>query len=222
MKDIGILFDLDGTLLDTLEDLTDATNQVLTQFGYPRRSREEVRRFVGNGARNWVQWSVPQDTDPARTEQVFQAFQEYYSTHCQEKTRPYGGIPEALEALRQAGYPMAIVSNKPDGAVKSLCRQYFPGLYARGETPDCPRKPDPAMVRAAAREIGVAAERCIYVGDSEVDVETGFRAGMPVVSVTWGFRPAEVIRAAGGEIFCHSPGALTDAVKEVEKRAYGI
>ena len=179
---IGFLFDLDGTLLNTLEDLADGTNHALASFGYPRRTLEEVRRFVGNGAANLIAQAVPAGRDPAP---VLKAFQAYYPTHCRIKTSPYPGIPEALAELRKK-YPIAIVSNKPDAAVKPLCAHYFPGIFALGETAGCPRKPDPAMVRKAMEAIGVTD--CVYVGDSEVDVLTAKNAGVPCVSVLWGFR----------------------------------
>ncbi len=198
---IGILWDLDGTLLDTLDDLMDGVNYALTRFGYPLRTREEVRRFVGNGAKNLIGRAVPEGADPAP---VFEVFQGYYADHCQIKTKPYDGIMEALEQLEQ--YPMAVVSNKPDGAVKTLCAQYFPGVYARGESTDCPRKPAPDMVRKAMADIGV--EGCVYVGDSEVDVLTANNAGVPCLSVLWGFRDREEIEKAGGRYFCADVEAL--------------
>ena len=193
---IGILWDLDGTLLDTLEDLADGVNYALAQFGYPRRTLEEVRRFVGNGAFNLIRQAVPEGTDPVP---VFDCFKTYYNAHCQIKTRPYEGIPAVLADLGQR-YPMAVVSNKPDSAVKPLCLQYFPGLYARGESTDCPRKPAPDMVLKAMADLSV--DSCIYVGDSEVDVLTARNAGVPCLSVLWGFRDRQEIRDAGGAHFC--------------------
>ena len=130
---IGILFDLDGTLLNTLEDLADSTNAALASFGYPARTLEEVRRFVGNGAANLIAQAVPEGCDPAP---VLKAFQAYYPAHCQIKTAPYPGIERALAVLKEK-YPVAIVSNKPDAAVKPLCAHYFPGIFALGETADC-------------------------------------------------------------------------------------
>ena len=135
----GILFDLDGTLLNTLEDLMDATNRSLARFGYPQRSLEEVRRFVGNGAGRLIAQAVPEGADPAP---VLAAFQADYPEHCQVKTAPYPGILEALATLAKK-YPIAIVSNKPDAAVKPLCAEYFPGVFALGETKDCPGSPLP-------------------------------------------------------------------------------
>lgn len=203
---IGVLFDLDGTLLDTLEDLMDGVNYALTQFGYPLRTLEEVRRFVGNGARRLIEQAVPAGAD---SEAVLKVFQLYYAAHCQIKTGAYPGIPAALEELA-ARYPIAIVSNKPDRAVKPLCEQYFPGVYARGESADCPRKPAPDMVNKAMEAIG--ADACIYVGDSEVDVLTAANAGAKCVSVLWGFRDREVIQAAGGSCFCTTAEEMVAAI----------
>lgn len=205
----GILWDLDGTLLDTLEDLADAVNFALQQFGYPIRSIEEVRTFVGNGARRLIERSVPAGEDAG---EVFDVFRAYYNANCQVKTKPYDGI---MEALRQLGekYPMAVVSNKPDSAVKPLCAEYFPGLYARGESTDCPRKPAPDMVFKAMEAIGV--EHCIYVGDSEVDVLTARNAGVPCLSVLWGFRNRAEIIDAGGDHFCENTKELVEKLEEL-------
>ena len=189
----GILFDLDGTLLDTLEDLLDATNYALAAYDFPPRTLPELRRFVGNGAWNQMRLSVPEGTPAETIQAVLDTYKPYYTAHCQNKTRPYPGIPEALAALQEK-YPIAIVSNKPDGAVKALCQQYFPGIYALGEDPQCPRKPAPDMVYKAMKAIG--AEKCIYVGDSEVDVLTAQNAGVPCVAVLWGFRDREDLASA--------------------------
>ena len=198
----GILFDLDGTLLDTLEDLADAVNFTMDHYGYPRRSLEEVRRFVGNGARRLIALAVPEGAD---AEAAFQTFKAYYDAHCRIKTRPYPGILQVLTELA-AEYPVAIVSNKPDSAVKSLCADYFPGIYALGESPECPRKPAPDMVRRAMEIIGV--DRCVYVGDSEVDVATGRNSGMPCYACTWGYRDTDVLLAAGADILVDSAEEL--------------
>ena len=127
MKNTAIIWDLDGTLLDTLEDLADATNAAMDRFGFPRRTLEEVRRFVGNGAKRLLIQAVPAGSSDEKVEQVLAWFQSYYAGHCRIKTRPYAGVLEALEALRALGYPMAVVSNKPDSAVKPLAAEYFPG-----------------------------------------------------------------------------------------------
>ena len=209
---IGILFDLDGTLLATLEDLHSSTNHEMRQFGYPEHSIDAVRRFVGNGARRLFEQAVPEGGD---VEAALEAFQSWYPNHCQIKTKAYDGIPEALEILKEK-YPLAIVSNKPDAAVKVLCADYFPGIYARGESADCPRKPAPDMVFKAMEAIGV--EACIYVGDSEVDVLTAQNAGVPCLSVLWGFRDKADMEEVGGNIFCKN---TADLVAKLEEMIHG-
>lgn len=208
----GILFDLDGTLLDTLEDLLDATNYALKAHGYPQRTLPELRRFVGNGAYNQMRLSVPEGTAPEDIQKVLDTYKPYYTAHCQVKTKPYAGVLEQLSKLGEA-YPIAIVSNKPDSAVKALCADYFPGIYALGEASGCPRKPAPDMVYQAMKAIG--AESCIYVGDSEVDVATAKNAGVPCVSVLWGFRDREDMEAAGGRIFCEKTEDLAGIIQNI-------
>ena len=210
---IGILWDLDGTLLDTLQDLADGTNHALRQFGYPERTVEEVRRFVGNGAQRLIEQAVPAGADVA---EVLEAFYAYYNAHCRVKTKPYDGILDALAELERR-FPMAVVSNKPDTAVKRLCAQYFSGLYARGESADCPRKPAPDMIYKAMDAVGV--ETCIYVGDSEVDVATARNAGVPCLSVLWGFRDSQTLLNAGADHFCAAceelPGVISKMAGEI-------
>jgi phosphoglycolate phosphatase len=205
----GILFDLDGTLLNTLDDLENGVNHTLDQLGYPRRTKEEVRRFVGNGARRLMELAIPSGED---VEIALREFQHYYGTHCQILTQPYRGIPEALTRITRR-YPVAIVSNKPDGAVKSLCAQYFPGVYAIGESQGCPRKPAPDMVYKAMADLGV--DRCIYVGDSEVDVLTAKNANVPCLSVLWGFRDKSEMEAVGGTNFCEKPEDLPEWIESL-------
>lgn len=212
----AVIFDLDGTLLDTLEDLHAATNAVLTQFGYPCRSVEEVRRFVGNGAKQLIQQAVPEG-ERERVPQVLTAFQRYYATHCDIRTRPYDGIPKMLNRLGEK-YPLAVVSNKPDSAVGALARIYFPHLYARGESADCPRKPAPDMVFKAMEALN--AERCIYVGDSEVDVLTAQNANVPCLSVTWGFRDAEILKQAGAKFFCHRVEDIEEKIENMLENVF--
>lgn len=207
----AILFDLDGTLLDTLGDLHAAVNHVLRQFGYPERTMAEVCRFVGNGAARLIHLAVPEGAEEAP---VLAVFQEYYAANCDVLTKPYPGIPETLAVLAER-YPLAVVSNKPDRAVKELAAIYFPALYARGESSDCPRKPAPDMVKKAMAAIG--AENCVYVGDSDVDIVTAKNAGVPCVSVTWGFRGEAELRAAGAECFCHDPSDLPNAIRQILK-----
>lgn len=206
----GILWDLDGTLLDTLEDLADAVNYALAQYGYPPRTIEDVRNFVGSGAKRLILQAVPEGSEDEVG--VFETFHSYYHEHCQVKTKPYAGILEALAQLGEK-YPMAVVSNKPDSAVKILCARYFPAMYARGESTDCPRKPAPDMVIKAMADIGV--DSCVYVGDSDVDVQTARNAGVPCLSVLWGFRNREEIAAAGGVHFCAGTEELVEKIEEI-------
>ena len=205
----AILFDLDGTLLDTLEDLKDAVNYTLRSKGYPERTLEEVRCFVGNGARNLMELAVPAGAD---VEEALSDFRIYYNAHCQVKTRPYAGIEAVLDILKKE-HPVAIVSNKPDSAVKTLCADYFPGTYALGEAADCPRKPAPDMVYKAMKELGV--QQCIYVGDSEVDVLTAKNAGVPCISVLWGFRNREELVQAGADCFCEKTEEIPRKIEEL-------
>ena len=205
---VGILWDLDGTLLDTLDDLADSVNYGLEQHGHPRRSREEIRRFVGGGAKHLLAQAAPEGAD---IYPVQESFWSHYSAHCQDKTKPYEGILSALERLGK--YPMAVVSNKPDAAVKPLCAQHFPGMYARGVDWDCPRKPAPDMVNQTMEILGI--DICVYVGDSEVDVQTAQNAGVPCLSVLWGFRDRDEIEEAGGNRFCEDPADLPEMLEQM-------
>lgn len=210
----AIIFDLDGTLLDTLADLHAATNAALRQFDYPPRTLDEVRAFVGNGAQVLIRQAVPAGEEQ-RVPQVLAAFQSYYAAHCDEQTRPYDGVPQMLAALAER-YALAVVSNKPDIAVKALAKRYFPTLYARGESADCPRKPAPDMVYRAMEALG--ASRCVYVGDSEVDVLTAQNAHVPCLSVTWGFRDMATLQSAGATHFCHRAEDVAQSIEKLLER----
>ncbi len=212
---IGILFDLDGTLLNTLEDLTDGVNHTLAQFGYPPKTAAQIRSYLGNGARQLVALSMP-GADAPDVDAVLEVYRAYYSTHCQIKTAPYAGIPQALEILSEK-YPIAVVSNKPDSATKPLCAQYFPGIYALGEKADCPRKPAPDMLKKAMADIGV--DTCVYVGDSEVDVLTAKNTGVPCVAVSWGYRDRDVLKESKPAFICDD---TQDLVEMIEKAAQTI
>ena len=199
---IGVLLDLDGTLLNTLEDLADGVNVAMAHFGYPLRTLDEVRHFVGNGVGHLLRCAAPEGADLQAVTEVFMA---WYGVHCQDKTRPYDGILDALDQLKK-DYPIAVVSNKPDSAVKQLCQSLFAGVYGLGQTEEIPRKPAPDMVFAAMKELGV--EKCIYVGDSEVDLKTAQNAGVPCISVLWGFRNRQELVEAGATCFCDHPSQL--------------
>ena len=209
---LGILFDLDGTLLDTLEDLYISINYVLDKLGYPARSRAEVRHFVGNGAYRLMEQAIPAGAD---VNEALEEFLIHYNSTCNDGfTAPYPGVPEMLAQLQKT-YPVAVVSNKPDAAVKSLCEKYFPGIPALGVTDEIPRKPAPDMVYKTMEVLGV--DRCIYVGDSEVDVLTAKNANVPCLSVLWGFRDKEEIEEIGGNIFCTEVSQVPAAIAEIAK-----
>lgn len=196
-----VIFDLDGTLLNTLEDLTDSVNYAMEKFGFPVHTIEEIRSFVGNGAPKLIERSIPQGTENPSYEAVLAAFKEYYAAHCEDRTNPYEGIMELLAQLKEKGCRMAVVSNKFDGAVKRLCKKYFGEYFeaAIGESADVKRKPAPDTVYRALRELSCDGSRAVYVGDSEVDIQTAQNASLPCISVTWGFRTEEQLRAAGAQ-----------------------
>jgi len=213
MTDIStIIFDLDGTLLNTLDDLADGVNYALHQFGFPAKSIEDIRRFVGNGVRNLMELSIPDGLKNPDFAACLHAFKEYYSENMQNKTRPYEGVLELLLVLREAGYKTAIVSNKFDKAVKELNRQYFGDQIpvAIGESPLIHKKPAPDCVYEALKELGVPACEAIYVGDSEVDMQTAKNAGLPSVGVTWGFRDKEILMKEGADYMINHPLELID------------
>lgn len=205
-----VIFDLDGTLLNTLEDLTDAVNHALSVCGMETRTTREVRRFVGNGIRNLMIRAVPLGADNPKFEQAFGEFREYYRAHCKEKTRPYEGVMELLLRLKQNGYHLAIVSNKADFAVKELWETYFGDLIdaAVGEREGISRKPAGDTVLQALRQMGVTAERAVYVGDSDVDIQTAQNVGIPCISVTWGFRDRGFLEEHRATCFADTPQEL--------------
>ena len=209
-----IIFDLDGTLLDTLDDLMDATNYALGQLGWPLRTKDEIRRFVGNGIGKLIERAVPAGTDSAGIAKALALFTPYYDIHKQDKTAPYEGIPEMLKALKSKGRTLAVVSNKFDAAVKALMPEYFPGLIdaAAGEAEaiGIPKKPHPAMVHGVITALRADPRTSVYVGDSDVDLQTAQNAGLPCISVLWGFRDEEFLRAHGGTTFVHSPAELAE------------
>ena len=195
----AVLFDMDGTLLDTLEDLCDSTNHALRQMGYPPRGLEEIRRFIGNGAEKQIRRAVPEGTSEEKIMETLAAFRAYYQDHCQIKTKVYDGLLDMLSELKEKGVKMAVVSNKPDAAVKKLNREYFGDRldYAIGPSDGVRCKPYPDMAEEALKALGVEKKDAVFVGDSEVDVQTGLNAGLDVIAVSWGFRSREVVIEAG-------------------------
>lgn len=215
-----IIFDLDGTLLNTLEDLYLSTNAALQSCGFPARTMEEVRQFVGNGVRNLMRRAVPEGEENPRFEECFRAFREHYAVHLNDHTGPYEGIMELLEKLRKMGCPAAIVSNKLDSAVKELNRSFFGELIpvAIGESEGVRRKPEPDTVYAAMGELGVSREDCIYVGDSEVDLQTAKNCRIPCVCVSWGFRGRETLESLGAERIVDTAEELLQVIEGLSEK----
>ncbi len=207
-----VIFDLDGTLLNTLDDLSDAVNYALEAHDMPTRSLQEVRSFVGNGIRLLVERAVPVGTPAPLIEECFATFRAYYLTHSRVKTAPYEGVLELLRTLKAQGYKMAIVSNKFQAGVDELAQSLFCGLVpvAIGERVGIPTKPDPALVQIALKELGASKEEAVYVGDSDVDVLTAKNAGLDLIAVTWGFRDEDFLREKGATVFAHAPADIPD------------
>lgn len=207
MKYSLAIFDMDGTILDTLEDLCDSVNHILTLHNMPTRSLDEVRSFVGNGIRLLVERAVADGTDKDILEVIFAEFAEYYDSHCAIKTRAYDGIIDLLKQLKKSGIKTAVVSNKPDSAVQALCEEHFPGLFdaAAGVKPNVRTKPAPDMVNGVLDALSIDREDAVYIGDSEVDIATAKNSSLPCISVNWGFRDEEFLRKNGSEIIVSKP-----------------
>ena len=208
------VFDLDGTLLDTLEDLYLATNQALTRHGLPCRTRDEVRLFVGNGVEMLIRRAVPTGTDEETILAVLADFKTAYAAICEDHTKPYDGILDMLTALRERGIRVAVVSNKFDAATKKLCEKYFGDLVqvAIGERAGVRKKPAPDTVYEALKELGVTADHAVYIGDSDVDIRTAENCGMPCISVTWGLRDKDFLIENGAKTLVDSPETLLGVI----------
>lgn len=212
-----IVFDLDGTLLNTLEDLADSTNYALRQYGFAERTLEEIRAFVGNGVRKLIERALPEGAENPLFNSVFSCFKSYYVDHCMEKTGLYAGIPEMLHELKSAGYHLAIVSNKLQSGVDELYEHYFSDTVevAVGERPELNRKPAPDMVLLALETLGVSTDEAVYVGDSDVDVATARNSGLPCISVLWGFRDKEFLVQHGAHCFAQTPEEICRIIKSM-------
>ena len=212
-----VIFDLDGTLLNTLEDLADAVNFVMRKNHYPQRTIEEVRRFVGNGIRRLMELAVPENISETEFEQVFEEFKNYYTEHCQIKTCAYDGVMPLLKHLDENGYAMAIVSNKNHAAVCELNDIYFKDYIevAIGQKDGIRKKPAPDTVVQALKELGKTKERAVYVGDSEVDFATAKNSGMDCVLVTWGFRTEEELAGCMPKAWIQNPEELLAVLETV-------
>lgn len=210
------IFDLDGTLLNTLDDLAASTNHALRSMGMPERTIEEVRRFVGNGVHKLIERAVPEGSSPVVVDEALSRFRQHYLEHNLDTTRPYDGIEEMLKRLKARGCRLAIVSNKFYAATQELARHFFPDTIevaiGEHEAEGIRRKPAPDTVEEALRQLGVGKEGAVYVGDSDVDVLTARNSGLPCISVLWGFRTKEFLLQHGAAVFASSPADICDCL----------
>ena len=212
MKYSTYIFDLDGTLLDTLADLAAAVNYALRQHGMPEHTIDDVRRFVGNGVRKLMERAIPDGEKNLDFEATFATFREYYMHHSLDTTRPYPGIIETLEALKAKGCRLAVVSNKMMAATKELCQHFFADTIevaiGENEAAGIRKKPAPDTVFEALRQLGEEKDSAVYVGDSDVDLETANNSGLPCISVLWGFRDRDFLIQHGAKAFISAPSEL--------------
>ena len=208
MNECAVIFDLDGTLLDTLDDLANAVNYMMRRYGFPERTRTAIRRFLGNGARDLMRRSVPANIEGEDFEKILAEYMEYYNAHSQILTKPYDGVLPLLEELKARGIKTAVVSNKPDMTVKGLCKEYFGDRldFVLGDRPDIEKKPSADPILFAVKELG--CERALYVGDSEVDILAAKNADLPCISLTWGFRDRDVLEEQGATHFAGNSNEL--------------
>lgn len=215
-----IIFDFDGTLLDTLKDLMISVNFVLNKYNFPCRSIDEIRRFLGNGVARLIELSIPEGVNNPRYEECLVDFRNHYSANMQNNTKSYKGINEVLEKLSRDGYKIGVASNKFDEALKELNKIYF-GKYIKvaiGQTEELSKKPAPDIVYKVLEELGSTTDKAIYVGDSEVDVETAKNSRLVCVGVTWGFRDKEILKQEGADYIIDKPKQLFDIINSKSKR----
>ena len=210
MKYDTIIFDLDGTLLNTLMDMTDSVNFVMDEFGFARRTVAEVRRFIGNGILRLMELCVPGGKESDKLQPAYELFKRHYAEHCLDKTEPYPGVINMVKTLKARGYKMAVVSNKFDIGTKALVKKHFSGYIdtAIGETPGIRKKPAPDSVFEAMGILGSSKEKTVYIGDSDVDIATAKNAGLNLINVTWGFRDRALLESL-------SPQMMADSADEV-------
>lgn len=213
-----IIFDMDGTVLNTLEDLTVSVNYVLSKFNMPGHSEEEYRKFFGNGIKYALSCAVPKGTPEEVIEDMLPIFREHYNEHCLDRTKPYDGITELMRRLKAKGYKMAIVSNKIDSAVRELNNRFFSEYVdvAIGERPGIKRKPAPDTVLAALDELRSKKEEAVYIGDSEVDYQTALNSDLPCISVLWGFRDKDFLVSKGASVFAKTPEEVYDILQSCQ------
>ena len=208
------IFDMDGTILNTLQDLTNSLNAALAKSGYPQHTAEEVRFFVGNGIRKLIERGVPAGTPVEQIDTVHHDFTAHYQVHCADTTQPYDGIPELLQTLRRAGCKTAVVSNKADYAVQELCKQYFDGMFdfAVGEREQILKKPAPDSVNEVLQKLQIDRKQAVYIGDSDVDVQTAKNAAMDGIFVEWGFRSKEFLLEHGAALTVSAPNEIAHII----------
>ena len=210
-----VIFDLDGTILDTLDDLTDAVNFALLSFGLSARQKQEICSFVGNGVRKLVERAVG-SVGHKDEEEIFQTFKRRYAAHCAVKTKPYKGIEELLKGLKTRGIKTAVLSNKSDAEVKKLVHRYFPNLFnvveGENESAGFPRKPNPKGLFTIMERLNASAEETVYVGDSNVDIQTAENAGVECISVTWGFKDKAFLLDSGAKKTVDTPKEILNLV----------
>lgn len=212
MKYNTYIFDLDGTLLDTLQDLANAVNHAMREMKYPERTVDEVRRFIGNGIRMLIKRASPQGISDKDYEKTLAIFTAYYLEHIADFTKPYDGIAEVIKTLKSKGCKVAVVSNKADEAAKKVVKDYFGDIFDMvvGKMDRFPSKPEPDSVLYVIETLGADKDKCIYSGDSEVDVQTAHNAGLPCVGVTWGNRDVSELIAAGAEYIAEKPNEILE------------
>ena len=210
-----VIFDMDGTILDTLDDLTIAMNHVMNEFNFEKHTKEEYRHAFGNGIRYAIEQTTPEGTSKEVIDSMLPVFRAYYDEHCLDNTRPYDGILTLMKKLKDDGYKMAIVSNKIDSAVRNLNLRFFSGYVdvAIGERAGIKRKPAPDTVFEALRELGSKVEEAVYIGDSEVDFETANNSGLECITVLWGFRDKEYLEQIGADTFADTPEEVYELLK---------
>ncbi len=215
MSKKAVIFDLDGTLLDTLDDLTAAVNYFLRTHGYPERTRSEIRHFLGNGAGYLIKCSLPERVDEDILSEYLREYIEYYNANSSIETKPYEGVTALLDELQKNGIATVVVSNKPDVVARELCREYFGDLvdFALGDREGIDRKPSADPVKYAMKRVG--CDRAVFVGDSEVDILTAKNADLSCVCVTWGFRDRDMLEENGGRYFADNAEQLKDHIFEL-------
>ena len=216
MKYDLIIFDMDGTILNTLEDLKNSLNYVLQQAGYQTRTLEEVRTFVGNGIRKTIERALPSDIEEEKVDELFSLFMDYYAIQNTDNTKPYNGVIELLKELKHLGYKTAVVSNKQNSAVKSLCKKFFTGLFdvEIGEKENIAKKPEPDEVNEVLKILNIDRTNSIYIGDSEVDIQTAQNSKMKSIIVDWGFRDRKFLYEHGAEVIVSNPSEILDIINK--------